>query len=260
MSERAQANLPGHTSDKTYQYHHVELKTLIVYKYAQEYVNLYENPGAVIHKILKGSTSPAKDLRQYIGDSAGSIPVSQRQVARYLCEYKFFDAAAHDQPTEVVGGEKVYGRAVFVTTGGKGGFHMDRRGQHDHRPNFIFHQTDLKIKAQMHMRKLGDGLSVDAMVEYFNDLCMVPAASASEAHEKDLLPPGEAITAAQLEDMGVTLPIKRTTAWRWVRESILYINELSHPLNLNSVLFSLLDARVGSSAWVAEKVLLHRPP
>ena len=61
----------------------------------------------------------------------------------------------------------------------------------------------------MHMRKLEDGLSVDAMVEYFNDLFMVPAAFTSEAHEKDLLPPNSEITAAQLEDMGVILPIKQ---------------------------------------------------
>ena len=225
MSDRAQANLPGHTSETTYQYHHVELKTLIVYKYAVEYVNLYDNPDAIIQKIMKGSKEPAKDLRKFIGETAGSISVSQRTVARYLCEYRFFDAAAHSEETEAVEGEQVYGRAAYLTPGGKGGFHMDRRGQFDHRPNFIFHQTDLKIKAQMHMRKLEDALSVDTMVEYFNDLCMVPAASASEAHDKDLLPPGAAITAAQLEDMGVTLPIKRSTAWRWVRESFLYINK-----------------------------------
>ena len=113
--------------------------------------------------------------------------------------------------------------------------------------------------AKMHMRKLEGGLSVDAMVEYFNDLFMVPAISTSEAHEKDLLPPNSEITAAQLEDMDVTLPIKRTTAWRWVRESILYINELSH--HLITVLVFLLDARgvgCGENAFIQTAMHIRR--
>ena len=150
ISEDAAKTLSGHPS--AYQLQHVELKTLIVYKYCLSYLALYTDSTHLIHKIMNGSKSPAKDLRDYVGQTAGSIPISQRQVARYLCEYKFFDACAHEYPVEALTTDKLYGRATTVTPGGKGGFHMDRRGLYDHRPNFIFNQTDLKMQAQRYMR------------------------------------------------------------------------------------------------------------
>ncbi len=44
--------------------------------------------------------------------------------------------------------EPLFGRALNITPGGRGGFHMDRRGLQDHRPNWIFYETDLKLQAQ----------------------------------------------------------------------------------------------------------------
>ena len=125
------------------------MKAVIVYKYAEAYINLSNDPTHFLHGAIKASlTQPARALREYIGSSAGEIGLSERTVARYLSEYRFFDAVAHEYPVVAVDEESLFGRSVCITPGGRGGFHMDRRGQHDHRPNFIFNQTDLKIEAQ----------------------------------------------------------------------------------------------------------------
>ena len=55
-----------------------------------------------------------------------------------MSEYRFFDAVAWDYPVIAVDVEALFGRSETIT--GKGGFYMDRRGQHDYRPNFIFNQ------------------------------------------------------------------------------------------------------------------------
>jgi hypothetical protein len=56
-----------------------------------------------------------------------------------------------------------------------------------------------------------DALSVDVMMIYFNDLMTIQDADKPANH---LLK--TSITAKQIEDMGVSLPITRTTAWRWM--------------------------------------------
>ncbi len=162
LNDEIASKLPSHPS--AYQAHHVEMKAAIVYKYCVYMIALYEDPGHFIHKIMAKSKTPAQTLREYVGREAYTEPVSQRTVARYLAEYKFFDAVAQGFPTEGVTEDKLCGRAKGMPPGGQGGFHMDRRGQCDHRPNFIFHQTDLKINAIRYMR----GLKGTSMRVFFN--------------------------------------------------------------------------------------------
>ncbi len=144
----------GHKGGGMYQLRHVHMKAVIVYKYAEAYINLSNDPTHFLHGVIKASLhQAARALREYIGASAGEIGLSERTVANYLSEYRFFDAVAHEYPVVAVDEEALFGRSVCITPGGRGGFHMDRRGQHDHRPNFIFNETDLKIEAQQYMRK-----------------------------------------------------------------------------------------------------------
>ena len=144
----------GQQTPGMYQLRYVHMKAVILFKYAEAYIKLSEDPSHYLHDVIKASPhQPARALRAFIGESAGEIGLSERTVARYLSEYRFFDAVAHGCPVVAVDEEALFGRSVCITPGGKGGFHMDRRGQHDHRPNFIFNQTDLKIEAQQYMRK-----------------------------------------------------------------------------------------------------------
>ena len=58
----------GQKTPGVYQMHHVHLKAVIVYKYAEAYINLSENPTHFLHGVIKGSPhQPAKALREYIG-------------------------------------------------------------------------------------------------------------------------------------------------------------------------------------------------
>ena len=100
------------------------------------------------------SDSPSKALRKFVGATLAPA-ISSAQVARYISEYRFFDAVAHDKPVvhsaKLEEAEPLFGRALSITPGGRGGFHMDRRGKQDHRPNWIFYETDLKLQAQKFM-------------------------------------------------------------------------------------------------------------
>jgi hypothetical protein len=80
--------------------------------------------------------------------------LSRATVGRHLSEYKYFDAEAHNLPVTPPLKDHLYGRAVSLPPGGKGGFHSDLRGSHTH-PHFLFNQPDLRAKVTTHMSKLG---------------------------------------------------------------------------------------------------------
>ena len=101
--------------------------------------------------ILKTNNAPSKAICAFVGDNAGEMRISSWQVVRYISEYRYFDAVVNEYP--VTESEKIFGHATHITPGGRGSFHMDLRGSHDHWPHFLYHQTDLKIEAQQYMRK-----------------------------------------------------------------------------------------------------------
>ena len=62
----------GQKTPGIYQMHHVHLKAVIVYKYIEAYINLFENHTHFLHGVINTSPhQPAKALREYIGASAG---------------------------------------------------------------------------------------------------------------------------------------------------------------------------------------------
>jgi len=136
----------------------VHRKAIAVNKYCEFQLALLDDPHHIIHDVLKRSKeTPSKAVRTYVGSILDG-PLSGVQVGRYLSEYMYFDAVANNMEVTHSQGirarddeEPLFGRALGITPGGKGGFHMDRRGQHDHNPNWIFHETDLKLKCQRYM-------------------------------------------------------------------------------------------------------------
>ena len=210
----------------SHQLHFVHRKATAVLKFCEYRIALEDDPGHVIHAVLKWSKeTPSNALRTYVG-SILDVKLSGPQVARYVSEYKYFDAVAHDEPVTHAEGprdeEPLFGRALGIPPGGKGGFHMDRRGQCDHNQHWIFHETDLKLKAQRFMLEqkgifwififyfffksissyafqlifFSDALSVDRMAQYFTDVMLE-------------LPTDE-------RDASIKLPVSHTTAWRWM--------------------------------------------
>lgn len=114
---------------------------------------------------------------------------------RYLSEYTYYDALAHELP--VVDGKSGVARAATITPGGQGGFHMDRRGTYDHRPNWLLHETDYKNRILRSMKRMGDKLSVDAFSVLINDFLLT-------------------IEPSTLDEHGIVLPLNRSTAYRWM--------------------------------------------
>jgi hypothetical protein len=124
-----------------------------------------------------------------------SLGVSVATVMRYLAEYTYYDAEAHELPIEV--GKNGVERAASVTPGGKGGFHMDRRGTYEHRPNWLLHETDLKNKVLRSMKRMGDKLTVDSFTVLINDVLRT-------------------LPTTTLEEHRIELPLNRSTAYRWM--------------------------------------------
>ena len=138
----------------SHQLRFVHRKAIAVNKYCEFQLARQDDSSHIIHDVLrKSSETPSKAVRAYVGTYLDP-QLSGVQVGRYLSEYIYFDAVAHHLPvTEFEGprGDALFGRAVMISPGGKGGFHMDRRGQFDHTPNWIFHETDLKLSCQRYM-------------------------------------------------------------------------------------------------------------
>lgn len=71
---KASSQAPG-----TYQLHHVHLKAVILYKYAEAYTKLSEDPLHYLHAVISESKlEPAETLRNFIGGTAGEIGISGR--------------------------------------------------------------------------------------------------------------------------------------------------------------------------------------
>jgi hypothetical protein len=110
-------------------------------------------------------------------------------------EYTYYDAEAHELPVEV--GKNGVERAASVTPGGRGGFHMDRRGTYDHRPNWLLHETDYKNQVLRSMKRMGDKLTVDSFSVLINDFL-------------------RALPESIVEEHGILLPLNRSTSYRWM--------------------------------------------
>ena len=136
----------------------VHRKAIAVNKYCEFQLARLDDLDHIIHAVLaRSKETPSKAVRTDVGSILDG-PLSGVQVGRYLSEYMYFDAVAHNMEVTHSQGlrarddeEPLYGHALGITPGGKGGFHMDRRGQHDHNRNWIFYETDLKHKCQRYM-------------------------------------------------------------------------------------------------------------
>jgi hypothetical protein len=140
-------------------------KAQVVLIYCTKYLEYYNEPDGRTHLIVSFmlanplrypnlDNSVVKCLLQLAGEGIPGSGCSRATVARYLSEYKYFDAQFHGKAvTEPIKGQ-LYGRAINCPPGGKGGFHSDRRGKHVH-PNFLWNQPGLKAKVKAYMISLG---------------------------------------------------------------------------------------------------------
>jgi hypothetical protein len=142
----------------------VNRKVQAVYNYCTMYQEYYNEPDGLTHSNVRDMLANPSRYPN-LGNSVVSCllvlagariadGLSRPTVARYLLEYKYFDAQCRNLPvTEPINGQ-LYGRAINCPPGGQGGFHSDLRGKHVH-PNFLWNHPGLKAKFKAHMASLG---------------------------------------------------------------------------------------------------------